>query len=150
FLIGHPSEAVAACEAAVRLKPDYADAYSNLGTALGNQGRLTEATAAFERRARARFQSRPELLQSALSRKLRSRHVARGARRTAPRLRTSARERRRVSPRDRPQSGPGVARGLCLARLPSALGRLFCRALAGRARPRRHRGHVLRRGQEAR
>ena len=49
FLTGHLGEAITACEAAVRLKPGYADAHSNLGIALANQGRLADATAAFQR-----------------------------------------------------------------------------------------------------
>ena len=40
---GHPAQAIVHYEQAVRLKPDYAGAHSNLGNALGAQNKLEEA-----------------------------------------------------------------------------------------------------------
>ena len=44
---GKFDEAIAACRRAIEIKPDYADAYCNLGVALGMQGKLDEAIAAY-------------------------------------------------------------------------------------------------------
>jgi hypothetical protein len=44
---GRLPEAIAALEASVRIKPDYAEAHNNLGCALGDMGRLREAMAHF-------------------------------------------------------------------------------------------------------
>jgi predicted O-linked N-acetylglucosamine transferase (SPINDLY family) len=40
-------ESIEACQQAIRLQPDYADAYSNLGVALQEQGRLEESIEAY-------------------------------------------------------------------------------------------------------
>ncbi len=44
---GHLDRAVAECEAAIRLKPDYAEAHLNLGNALRAQGQLDQAIAEY-------------------------------------------------------------------------------------------------------
>ena len=46
---GKLAEAVASFEQAVRLKPDFAEAYNNLGNALKDQGKLEEAIATTSR-----------------------------------------------------------------------------------------------------
>jgi tetratricopeptide (TPR) repeat protein len=49
FTAGRPGEALVHYQAAVRVKPDYAQAYYNLGNALGKTpGRLSEAVAPYE------------------------------------------------------------------------------------------------------
>ena len=45
---GELTEAVACYQQALRLKPDYAEAHSNLGVALTEQGKLTEAVASYQ------------------------------------------------------------------------------------------------------
>ena len=42
---GKPDEALACYRRALELKPDYAEAHSNLGIALKDQGKLEEAVA---------------------------------------------------------------------------------------------------------
>ena len=44
---GKLDEAVAAYRQAIRIKPDYAEAHSNLGNALKERGNLDEAVAAY-------------------------------------------------------------------------------------------------------
>ena len=46
---GRPDEAIAACNRAIALQPDLAEAHNNLGNALKDQGRLDEALACFRR-----------------------------------------------------------------------------------------------------
>ena len=46
---GKLDEAIAACRRAIGIKPDYAEAHSNLGNALQDQGKLDEAIAAYRR-----------------------------------------------------------------------------------------------------
>ena len=46
---GQLDEAVASCRLALELKPDYADAHSNLGIAMHEQGKLDEAVACYRR-----------------------------------------------------------------------------------------------------
>ena len=45
---GHADEAVAAWRSAIALKPDFADAHSNLGIALRDKGLLDQAIAAYQ------------------------------------------------------------------------------------------------------
>ena len=47
FQEGDPRQATTLIGQAIALRPDYADAYSNLGSALVQRGRLEDATAAF-------------------------------------------------------------------------------------------------------
>src|SRR5262249_1130779 len=44
-LVGRPDEAEALCRQALRLRPDFADAYHNLAISFGAQGKLDEALA---------------------------------------------------------------------------------------------------------
>ena len=46
---GKLDEAVACYRRALELKPDYAEAHSNLGNALKDQGKLDEAVACYRR-----------------------------------------------------------------------------------------------------
>ena len=50
---GKLEEAIASYQQALRLKPDYAEAYSNLGNALQDQGKLEEAIASYEQALRS-------------------------------------------------------------------------------------------------
>jgi Flp pilus assembly protein TadD len=52
--LGQMEDAIAAYEEAIRQKPDFFEAHSNLGTILGIRGRTTEAIAAFARAAKLR------------------------------------------------------------------------------------------------
>jgi Flp pilus assembly protein TadD len=45
-------EAIPQFQEAIRLKPDYAEAYNNLGTALAAKGRLEEAIGRFQEAVR--------------------------------------------------------------------------------------------------
>ena len=49
---GKLEEAIASYRQAVRLKPDYAEAYNNLGNALKDQGKLEEAIASYQQALR--------------------------------------------------------------------------------------------------
>jgi tetratricopeptide (TPR) repeat protein len=51
---GRLEEAIAHYEEAVRLKPDYAEAHSNLGNALGSLGRTRDAVAEYGEALRLR------------------------------------------------------------------------------------------------
>jgi tetratricopeptide (TPR) repeat protein len=51
---GQPDEAIRHFQEAIRLKPDYAEAHSNLGTAFYQQGRTGEAIREFQEALRLR------------------------------------------------------------------------------------------------
>ena len=50
--MGRLQEAAAAYQHALRSRPDYAEAYNNLGVALKEHGKLDEAQAAYEQTLR--------------------------------------------------------------------------------------------------
>ena len=47
--IGKLDEAIDAFKKAISIKPDYADAYNNMGNVLGEQGKLEEAIEAYNK-----------------------------------------------------------------------------------------------------
>ena len=49
---GKHDEAISAYNKVLALKPDYAEAYYNIGIALREKGKLDEAVAAFDKRCR--------------------------------------------------------------------------------------------------
>jgi tetratricopeptide (TPR) repeat protein len=52
--MGRLDEALSACEAALRLRPDFAEAHTHRGNVLGDMGRLGEAVSAYEAALRLR------------------------------------------------------------------------------------------------